>query len=162
ARGPYEVMRFLRAVAQRMAEINKPLRWITPTGLPWCNRYYRPLIKRIDYFTSRGRRDHKVTIGDLDEIDRDKAPLAVAANVVHACDASHAVLTILACAAEKIELATNHDCFSMLACDADKFNEIVREQFVKIYEENDVLEQIHRSATDDGAANLPSIPERGD
>jgi len=155
-------MNFLRGVAKRMAEINKPLRWITPTGMPWCNRYYVPNIKSIPYYTSRGRKYHKVTVGDTDDISLYDAVRAIAANVIHACDASHAVLTILACAAEKIELATNHDCFSMLACDADRFNEIVRQQFVKMYGENDILEQIHRSATDDGAVGLPPIPQRGD
>jgi DNA-directed RNA polymerase len=100
-------------------------------------------------------------VGDKDTVDRDSARRGVAPNFVHALDAALAVLVINACAAKGIEIATNHDCFSFLACDADQVNKIVREQFVKMFEEHDVLQEIRDSAEQAGATDLPPVPEKG-
>ena len=101
-----------------------------------------------------------IKVNERCELRGSRAVRSVAPNVIHGCDASHAIFTINACAAEDIELATNHDCFSMLAPDAKRFNEIVREQFVRLHE-RDLLGEIRNSAEKAGATNLPPVPRRG-
>jgi DNA-directed RNA polymerase len=149
-----------------MAEINKPLTWATPSGTRWVNRYYEPEYGYSDYYTERGRKQHRFIADDSDETDRKRAVRSVAPNVIHSCDASHAIFTINACAAEDIEVATNHDCFSMLAPDAKRFNEIVREQFVRLHERDllgEIRAALRRRALPNcllfqDAASFPSVP----
>jgi DNA-directed RNA polymerase len=119
---------------------------------------------RADEYQQHGGNGDQEIAGGSDK-SRDggyyEAMRGVSPNFVHACDASLAVFTINACAAEDIEVATNHDCFSMLACDAPRVREIVREQFVRLHEPN-LLEQIRDSAAQAGAENLPPVPDRGE
>jgi DNA-directed RNA polymerase len=39
-------------------------------------------------------------------------------------------------------IATVHDSFDCLAAQAERFRRIIREQFVELYEKNDVLAQV--------------------
>jgi DNA-directed RNA polymerase len=77
------------------------------------------------------------------------------------------VLTAIAAAREGItDTATVHDSFGCLPCHAERYNEIIRETFVRMYEEHDVLAEIYLSALNDhsGADNhkkLPMLPAKG-
>jgi DNA-directed RNA polymerase, mitochondrial len=61
-------------------------------------------------------------------------------------------------------IATVHDSCGCLHAHAERFRRIIREQFVKIYEENDVLAQVLERACRDlkDPKDLPAAPpERG-
>jgi hypothetical protein len=58
--------------------------------------------------------------------------------------------------------ATIHDNFDCLASPAERFRQIIREQFVKLYAEHDVLAEVLAEAHRDvGGQKLPSVPEAG-
>jgi DNA-directed RNA polymerase len=60
------------------------------------------------------------------------------------------MLTVNAAASEGItDIATVHDSFGCLASRAGRFREIIREQFVKMYEDHDVLSEVLASAKHD-------------
>ena len=66
------------------------------------------------------------------------------------CDAAHLMLTVNAAVAERItSIAAVHDSFGCLASKAERFRKIIREQFVKMYEDNDVLAQVLEQARED-------------
>jgi DNA-directed RNA polymerase len=54
---PVKAMKFLQKLAGAAARKNKPLEWISPAGIPWSNRYFKPTIKqvRLDRSASRNR-----------------------------------------------------------------------------------------------------------
>jgi DNA-directed RNA polymerase len=89
---------------------------------------------------------------------------AAAPNFVHSCDAAHMALVTNAAVSEGIvDLAMIHDSFGCPAAQAKRFREIIREQFLKMYEQHDILAELRTSAglalgTDE---NLPPVPERG-
>ena len=86
----------------------------------------------------------------LNVADKDKAKAGVSANVTHACDASHLLLTVCAAADEGIvDIATVHDSFGCLPSRAGRFNEIIRETFKRMYDEHDVLAELLASARAD-------------
>jgi DNA-directed RNA polymerase len=159
--GAAEMKKFLRDVVERLNEIGKPLRWTSPVGLPIVNSYYKPRNKRIEIPLLGVRHSLKVAVGDTAKINPQRALNGVVPNIVHAMDASLVLMTAAACAAEGIELATVHDSFATLAPNWLRLNRIVREQFVKLYTEHDVLAEIYESAARDGAKNLPDPPKRG-
>jgi Autographiviridae RNA polymerase len=160
-RGPADVKRFLREVVTALNKIGKPLSWRIPVGLLLLNDYRKPKYKRIELSLRGARFYRKIAVGYTPEINPKEALNGVVPNVIHALDASLMLMTAAACAAEDIELATVHDCFGCLATNARRMNEIVREQFVKLYSEHDVLAEIRDSAERDGAKNLPDLPQRG-
>jgi DNA-directed RNA polymerase len=57
-------------------------------------------------------------------------------------------------------IATVHDSFGCLASRAESFRKIIREQFVRMYEENDVLAQVLEQARKDLGENAKGLPEK--
>jgi DNA-directed RNA polymerase len=149
-----------------MAHEGKPVTWTTPTGLPWANRYHPPKVNCINLWLSDTRIKLKVADGIEKEIDKDKVANGVAPNFVHALDAAHLLLTVNACVKEGItNIATVHDSFGCLAPQAVRFNQIIREQFVEMYETHDVLQEVldacKRDLTVHNWQRLPELPAKG-
>jgi DNA-directed RNA polymerase len=163
---PAQAMAMLQKAARAMAHEGKPISWTTPTGLPWVNRYHVPKVRRIELWLHDTRIQMKIADGCEKEIDKEKAANGVAPNFVHALDASHLMLTVNASISEDItQLATVHDSFGCLASKAARFNAIIREQFVKMYVEHDVLaevlEQAKHDLTEHNQHRLPNTPAYG-
>lgn len=167
---PAEAMEFLQTISKKLAHEGKPMRWTTPAGIPWINRYHENVIERVSLFLNDGgvkvRAQISVTTGGKKEIDKAKAASACAPNAVHACDASHLLLTTNAACAEGItSIATVHDSFGCLAPQAPRLNAIIREQFTLMYETHDVLAEIlaqaHADITDANRHTLPPMITKG-
>jgi DNA-directed RNA polymerase len=167
---PAEAMRFLQGCARALAHEGKPLRWTSPAGIPWINRYHEPVTERIELWLNdhgvKSRTRVTVATGFQAPISKEKASSGVAPNFVHANDASHLLLTVAASAAEGItDIATVHDSFGCLPSRAGRFNQIIREQFLKMYEDHDVLAELLACAKSDlteaNHSKLPELPARG-
>jgi DNA-directed RNA polymerase len=162
---PAEAMKFLQSIAKAMAHEGKPVRWTTPVGIPWINRYNPPVTSRVSlYLVEGGVKSHtriNLTTGVTKEIDKDKAANGVAPNFVHALDGSHLLLVANASVREGLtSLATVHDSFGCLAPQAARFNQIIREQFALMYEKHDVLTEILEQASCDlTPANQKRLPK---
>ena len=162
---PAEAMKFLQKLARAVADNGKPLGWVSPVGLPWSNRYHKKKIKQVRLWLQD--RQHTIKLAtDCSDIDRDDAARGASPNFVHACDAAHLLRTVNAAAAEGItSIATVHDCFGCLPSRAERFRKIIREQFVRMYEENDVLAQVLEQARKDlnepNTKRMPSARRRG-
>jgi DNA-directed RNA polymerase len=93
------------------------------------------------------------------KIDRRKANNGVAPNFVHACDAAHLMRTVNAAVAEGItSIATVHDSFGCLPSRAARFRKIILEEFVRMYEEHDVLAEVLTQARADLSRNTKRMP----
>lgn len=167
---PAQAMQFLQKLARALAHEGKPLRWTTPAGVPWINRYHQSDVQRVNLWLQDGgvrvRSRMTVAVSSQNAIDKDKAANGVAPNFVHACDASHLMMVVNAAVAEGItSILTIHDSFGCLASRATEFNRIIREQFVRMYEDNDMLAQVLEQAKHDlTQANwdrLPTLPVYG-
>jgi DNA-directed RNA polymerase len=167
---PAQAMTMLQKLAKALAHEGKPVRWTTPTGIPWSNRYHDMVVSRVNlYMHDKGvKTKYKAMIatGSKKEIDKTRASNGIAPNFVHALDAAHLMLVANACVAEGIHnIATVHDSFGCLASRATRFNEIIREQFVQMYEQHDVLAEIVAQAkcdlTQSNWHRLPVVPELG-
>lgn len=169
-RKPSEAMKFLQKLARTLAHEGKPLRWTTPVGIPWINLYNVPKTKRVELFLHSGgisvRKQVTVAVGDEPEIAKDKAANGVAPNFVHALDAAHLLLVANAARREGIvQMATVHDSFGCLPSRAERFRQIIREEFLRMYETHDVLAEVLAQATCDLTQNnrhmLPNAIEFG-
>ena len=155
-------MSFLFKVAKAMAAKNKPMSWTSPSGLPISNRYHKLKTKRVEIPGGRKPYKHRIVVGTEKTVDREKAPRSAPANFTHSFDASHMAFVTNAAVKEGIvDLAMVHDLFGCPAAQAGPFRDIIREEFVRMYEENkNVLADIREAAarelgTDSG---LPEVP----
>ena len=164
------VRTFLRELAGICAKPkhNKPLCFTTPLGFPVIGAYYEPIIKRFAVPTRGGRRYISLTVGHTDKIEPRDAANGIAANFVHAADACHLQMIALAIELEAIEeaipmpMVSVHDCFAFLACHAARGNEIIRDQWDRLHE-NNLLNEVRESARRDlpNTVKLPDTPPRG-
>ena len=136
---------------------------MSPAGVPWLNQYNKPDTKQVKLWLHergvRARRTIKIAVGDLGEIDKKEARKGVAPNFVHACDAAHLMRTVNAAVAEGItSIATVHDSFGCLPSRAARFRKIILEEFVRMYEEHDVLAEVFAQARADLSMNTKRMP----
>ena len=161
---PVEIKTFFEDVAKTLADKNKPLSWTSPSGMPVSIRCFPWLTTTIQFHIGGKLRQHRLATVQGAEIDKAAAKRQAAPNFVHSCDAAHMALVTNQCVKKGIvDLAMVHDSFGCPAAQAGRFREIIREQFVRMYEENDVLAQMRVAAardlgTDDG---LRKVPDRG-
>ena len=148
------------------AEVNKhrlPVCWISPAGVP-CRQPYRKQT-----LTSIRTPMQKITLSN--EINYDNAPVSAAKqrmgfppNFIHSLDASHMILTALECKKAGIAFASVHDSFWTHAADVDTMNQVIRQEFHKMYEQP-ILERLRNSLVFslgvDGK-NIPPLPQQGD
>ena len=135
-----DVRDFLEQLCKNCAKKGKHMRWTTPSGLPVVNCYYAPKIEDLSFTINGRRRRARQVVGDTDDLNTRKAVNAVTPNFVHSCDATHLHMIALAAQSEGIEMVSVHDSFGCLAPHAKRFNEIIREQLIRLYEEHDVLD----------------------
>jgi DNA-directed RNA polymerase len=166
---PAEAMGFLQSIAQAMAHEGKPATWRTPAGMPWINKYHKPVTTRVSLWLSDHGVDYeyrvKVAEGYQERINKKKAANAIAPNFVHALDSAHLLRVVNAARAEGItSLATVHDSFGCLASRAGRFRDIIREEFVRMYEQDvlaEILEHSKCALTVTNWHRLPKLPEPG-
>ena len=156
-------MKFLQDLTLAAADHGLSLQWMTPTGFPWINRYYKQETKQVRLFLHRlGLFRVLLTTGEEGaepKINRRKARNGVAPNCVHACDAAHLVRTVNAAVADGINsITTVHDSFGCLASRAERFRKIIRVEFVRMYEEHNVLAEVFAQARADLSGNTKRMP----
>lgn len=164
---PAEAMTMLQKIARALAHEQKAARWVTPAGMPVINRYHEEIGKRIRlWMHDRGVVYRPVIYTPTNKIHKRDAANGIAPNFVHSMDAAHLFRTVNAAYREGIRaMATVHDSFGCLAPQAGRFREIIREEFVRMYQEHDVLAQVHEQSSYDlsvhGQQRLPELPNYG-
>lgn len=163
---PEQAKEFLRKLAQALAHEAKSLKWTTPAGLPWINRYHKTKTDRVRLWLHDREVRIRVAMGEETKINKEKAANAVSPNFVHALDAAHLLRTTNAARAAGITaMATVHDSFGCRACDAGRFRRIIREEFVRMYVQHDVLREVLEAAkcdlTQHNWDKLPDVPTYG-
>jgi DNA-directed RNA polymerase len=140
-------MKFLSDLAGALAKEDDTLQCIMPSGLPWANRYDEVECTIIRSKLRGVSVRRKIATGYKREINAADARGAAAPNFIHALDAAHLALVVNVCVAAGIkDLMTIHDCYACLAPQATLFNKIIRDEFVRMYEQHDPLTEIRERA----------------
>jgi DNA-directed RNA polymerase len=134
-----EAMRWLQGAASLAAKEGLPVRWTTPVGFPVMQAY--PEMKSRKVETAINGKVLRILMNQEQEtLDKRRQSQGIAPNFVHAADASHAMLTVVRAKQEGItSFSMIHDSFGTTAGDTEAMFRIVREAFVEMYTEVDVL-----------------------
>lgn len=124
---------------------NLPIAWVAPSGLVVVQGYRQDTSKRIDTVLAKVRYFPQYYVSSK-TLNKDKQVSGIAPNIVHSLDASAMMLTVVAARKGGIDhFACVHDSYGTHAADTEALARITREEFVKMYTENDVLESIETS-----------------
>lgn len=166
---PAVVMKYLQDIARVMSHEERPVTWTTPLGLPVMLRCPNMDTEQVDIFLhDKGikKRLRPRTAVEAGGISKTAATQAIAPSLVHAYDAAHLMMVVLEAKKQGINnVALVHDSFGCLPNDAARFRHIIKETFVKLYAENDPLEQIRQENCAYLGANgyrLPDAPAKGE
>ena len=156
-----ECMNWIRDVAKCLSKAEKPLMWATPTGLYVYQHYKAFKWRQIDT-TIDGKLLRPVLLEeDGLKIDPQRSINGSAPNFVHSLDASCLTLTLHKCIKKNIDaFAMIHDSYGTHANKTPQLAKLLREAFVEIYTDNDVLTQFRSSALE-VLDEVPEPPKRG-
>lgn len=150
-----QVLQWFKEIGGQASGVANDIRWISPSGFPIRQRYKKKKNKKISVF--EGKRKYKM-MKDTDEPNQQKHSNAFGPNFIHSCDAAHLVKTVNAAYASGItSFRMIHDSYATHAADLEKLSEILREEFIKIYKDGNILENLRanitRQCNDDSLVN---------
>jgi DNA-directed RNA polymerase len=161
--GPRVAMDYLRKLAQQVAKEKSPVFWTTPSGF-LVNQTYRCINDRL-VKARVGDEIIQMTLSEgTDRIDVRKQSQAIAPNFVHSLDAACLVLTINRSFDLGIRaFSAIHDSYGTHAADTDTLMHCLRQVFVSLYQEHDVLDEFTSELIGilPPDAEVPAQPEKG-
>lgn len=153
-------MGWLKSVASVVSKENLPIQWTTPSGFPVVQAYPVMESQRIECRLFGDRFVPRMDVASQTEIDKRRQANGVAPNFVHSMDASALIDTVnRAAAAGVTKFAMIHDSYGTSAGQTATLSAALREAFVSMYEENDVLENFLHDVVPEGLRlGIPSAP----
>lgn len=146
-------MDWLQTVGYQVSKAGYGLEWVTPDGFPVIQTYCRNNVLRIK--TKLVDR-HSIFLNYLEEtheLDARRQSSGIAPNFVHSMDATHLRWYVLTAIENGINnFMCIHDSYGALPTDVGMMGKCLREAFIDLYEQNNVLEQFREHM-------LGSIPE---
>ena len=160
-----EGMDFLQGIARVVCKDQLPIHWINPVGFPIWQSYPEVRSMRVKAMLMGEVIKPRVNT-ELDTTDRRRMVNGVAANFVHSLDAACMMVTVNLAQEKGIQNFCNvHDSFGTTAADVQVLNETLRDAFVKVFTENDVLadfkDGISRLVPEKQREKLPELPRKG-
>lgn len=162
-----ETMDWLKEVTKVANEAEIPFYWETPVGYMPYQDYKTQDTNRVDTYWGTAKVRVQLSLRtDTEELNLGKQVRSISPNFVHSMDASHMMLTSLRAKQEGIEsLSMIHDSFGTHASDIPKLNNLIREEFVKMYTDNNVLEQfvetVKSQLPKELHSEIPETPKQG-
>ncbi|KAG2225140.1 hypothetical protein INT45_011823 [Circinella minor] len=104
--------------------------WTTPLGLPIVQPYRRSGKKQVATLLQT------VFIEDPEAsrpVNALKQSTAFPPNFVHSLDATHMLMSAVACHEQGMTFASVHDSYWTHACDVDAMNKVIRDQFIELH-----------------------------
>ena len=155
-------MAWLQKCAQQVAKSGDVVTWTTPMGLPVQQSY----LETVQYSTRircAGKQYYVYNNDPTGNIDKRKQSQGIAPNYIHSLDASHLMLTVCNCYDAGLRhFATIHDSFAAPCSQAHTLYTILRQSFVQLYTEHDVLSELREELSILSDKPLPQPPDKAD
>ena len=161
-----QAMDWVKEVGAVANRARQAITWTTPAGFPVEQAYQ--CMEEVRIKTAINGTIRLSLKEPIDKLDLRKQSSALSPNWIHSLDASHLMSTVCSSLDQGIgSFAMIHDSFGTHAADTDKLFATVRDTFVEMYEQNDVLAQFKEAvaATITDEILLEELPDdlvRGD
>ena len=165
-----EGMGFFQKVARLLSKDSLPISWTTPVGLPVVQCYPKTTTtKRVTTELAGQVFKPRLQVPITDSIDANRQANGIAPNIIHSFDAAAMMKAVNAGRAEGLtHFAMIHDSFGTHAADAEVLYRVTREEFVRIYQDDDVLFKLEQGLMQNinidtlTVDSLPARPNTGD
>lgn len=112
--------------------------WTSPLGLPVVQPYRTRKARRVD----TSLQSLSIVDGSISSVVSHRKQLqAFPPNFIHSLDATHMLLSAIACRKAGLSFSAVHDSFWTHASDVDSMNQILREAFVRMHSD-DVIKRL--------------------
>jgi len=160
-----DVMQWLRAIARLMAKAQLAVVWQTPVGFPVRQAYPQMRNARIEFVVD-GKRTYRLVNTATDGLDKERQINGLSPNFVHSLDAAALMETVVRAARSGVRsfsFAMVHDSYGTLAADTEVLTTTLRQAFVDLYQQHDVLAEIRAAVVEalPPGADIPEIPASG-
>lgn len=118
--------------------------WTTPLGLPIVQPYRRAGKKQVQTILQT------VFIEDPEAsrpVNALKQSTAFPPNFIHSLDATHMLMSALACHEKGMTFASVHDSYWTHACDVDEMNKVIRDQFIELHSQP-IMQNLYNEFTE--------------
>jgi DNA-directed RNA polymerase len=136
---PREAMAWLQKTARKLANAEKPMYWVSPSGFPCYQAYPKWMEKSIR--TKIGEKVYRVKFReDTDKLSPKRQAQGSSPNFVHSLDAACLHLTVNRCAEQGISnFAMVHDSYGTHCTQADKLAHEIRQSMHHIFSDDQLL-----------------------
>ena len=151
--GLASMLDLFETLASRAMDDGTKLQWNVPlTNFPVVQQYRKPQVVSVRANFMGTRLDLRAQCFLETTVNKRKQKTSASPNIVHSFDAAHLQLTVNAC---DFRVATVHDSFGCLPGDMGRMFEVVREQFVRFYTTDPLINLLVQRQSED------LIPVRG-
>lgn len=159
-------MDYLQTIARIVAREQLPIHWITPVGFPVYQSYPEMKSKRVKAMLMGEVIKPRINT-ETDLTDKLRMGNGVAPNLVHSVDSAAMMKTVNIAHKNGIKNFCNvHDSFGTTAGDVEVLNQSLREAFITMFSENDILENFRNDVLKQLPVELhhkiPEAPSKGD
>ena len=147
------VMSYIQEIAKLYAKNGLPFEWVTPTNLLVVQDYPERRTRQVKTHISGST--HKLNYKESikNTVDVRKTVSGSSPNVTHSLDAAALTLTVNTCLDLGVrDFAMVHDSYGTHSPNMPALNSVLREEFVKMYQNFDILLNLYESA-------VSSLPE---
>ncbi len=158
-----QAMGWLQKTARIAARHGLPLEWVTPSGFVAHQQYREHRHRRVKT-RLHGSLIYLSHFEETDRLNADKNATALSPNFVHSLDAAALIRTVcLAVDAGISDFAMVHDSYGTHAYQTAELARLLRQAFVSMYEEHDVLADLAASLSSQlpPGTELPPLPKTG-
>jgi DNA-directed RNA polymerase len=160
-----EAMDWLRSVTKAVNKNDQHAGWETPLGFKVIQPYLKTRGKRVTLIFNGQQMRLTLSVEGMAVNGREHVT-GVAPNFVHSMDACHLQMTVNRMKEVTDSFAVIHDSFGVHACDVDELNYALRDEFINLYSDNDVLLNFYQTmqprAKDEDWVKITTPPEAGD
>jgi DNA-directed RNA polymerase len=161
----FSAMQYIKDVAKLYVDNGIPFTWTTPTNLIVRQFYTDRKSKRIKTHIAGSLVALRYYEDKGDKIDSRKTLSGASPNFVHSLDAAALTMTVHECLKDGIlDYAMVHDSYGTHSPNMPRLNQRLREAFVVMYQEHDVLLNLYEDAVvslPEGTL-VPAPPSKGD
>lgn len=157
---PQLAMEWLRAGATVANSAELPLVWTTPSGFPIHQAYPTKKLMRVKTVLFGERFDPSLVLEDQNKIDPRAQITRLPPNFVHGLDAAALVAAVCEALDRGVtDFAMVHDSYATHATESQTLASALRDAFVGMYEEQDVLRSFASEAIPSRLRHLlPPVP----
>ena len=165
---PKLCMDFFQQCARKVAEKNRPLKWVSPSGFPVHQEYFNVHNQQVNTYISGKATCVKFKEEDATTVSKRSMQNGASPNAVHSIDSAMLHLTVCRANADReytnggiFDFAMIHDSYGTHSNNCDALSKILRQVFVDNFSKDLLADWRDQLALQHPDIDFPDLPDYG-